>query len=77
MTSATVGQRYQVVIPKAERQRLGIRPLSKVNVEARDGCLVIHPVTVQGVRGLGRELADATDATDYVRQLRREWDPRP
>jgi AbrB family looped-hinge helix DNA binding protein len=77
MTTATVGRRYQVVIPKAERQRLGLRPLSKVNVEAQGNCLILHPLTTAGVRGLGRELADAMDATDYVRQLRAEWGQRP
>lgn len=77
MTSATVGKRYQVVIPRAERRRLGLRPLSKVNIEARDGCLVVYPVTSRGLRGLGAELADGTDATDYVCRLRAEWDRHP
>jgi len=76
MTTATVGRRYQVVIPKAERLRLGLKPFSKVNVEARANCLVLHPMTMHGVRGLGKDLADATDATDYVRQLRAEWGQR-
>ena len=77
MTTATVGQRYQVVIPKEERRRLGLKPFSKVNVEVRDGCLVLHPLTTDGVRGLGADLADGTDATDFVRQLRAEWGQRP
>jgi hypothetical protein len=28
-------------------------------------------------RGIGTELADGTDAQDYVNQLRSEWDHRP
>jgi len=77
MTTATVGQRYQVVIPKKERRSLGLKPKSKVNVEVRDGCLVLHPVTTDGIRGLGAGLADGTDATDYVCHLRAEWGRRP
>jgi AbrB family looped-hinge helix DNA binding protein len=77
MTSATVGSRFQVVIPREERRRLGIKPLSRVNVEARRDCIVLFPVTSRGLRGLGAELADGTDATDYVRHLREEWGCRP
>ena len=39
MTTATVGSRFQVVIPKEVRQRLGIKPLSRMNVEARKDCI--------------------------------------
>ncbi len=74
MTSATVGKRYQVVIPKKERTRLHLKPNSRVSVEARDNCLVIYPVTEERLRGIGRDLADGTDATDYIRRLRKEWE---
>jgi len=77
MTTATVGSRFQVVIPKEERQRLGIKPMSRVNVEAREDCIVLFPATSRRLRGLGASLADGTDATDYVRRLREEWGQRP
>lgn len=76
MTTATVGQRYQVVIPRAERQRLGLRPLSRVNVEGNNQCIILYPVTSKGVRGIGKELVDGKDATDYVKKLRAEWGGR-
>ena len=76
MTTATVGKRYQMVIPRKERERLGIRPLCKVKVEAREHCLVVYPVATRGMRGLGADVADGTDATDYVRRLRAEWGRR-
>lgn len=76
MTTAKVGQRYQVVIPRAERQRLGLRPASRVHVEGGDHCIVLYPVTSKGLRGLGRELADGGDAADYVKKLRAEWGSR-
>ena len=73
MTRATVGSRYQIVIPLAERRQSGIKPKSRVNVEARGDCIVLSPVASRGLRGVGVELADGTDATDYVRHLREEW----
>lgn len=77
MMTATVGSRFQVVIPKDGRERLGIKPLSRVNVETRRDCLVFYPVTSRRLRGLGSDLADGTDATDYVRHLREEWERCP
>lgn len=76
MTTATVGLRYQVVIPRGERKRIGLRPSSKVNVEARDRYLVLYPVTAENLRGIGASVADGSDATDYVKKLRAEWGAR-
>lgn len=77
MTTATVGARYQIVIPRKERERMGLKPHAKVAVESRGDCLVIYPVSADALRGIGRELRDGTDATAYVKRLRREWTGRP
>ena len=76
MNTATIGSRFQVVIPKEERERLDLKPNSFVNVEARDDCIMIFPVNFTRLRGLGRELATSEDAVDYVKQLRSEWNMR-
>lgn len=76
MSIATIGTRFQVVIPKEERRRLNLKPRTQVRVEARDGHLVIYPVGGQPLRGLGRDLADGQDAGGYIEQLRREWGSR-
>jgi len=76
MKFATIGSRFQVVIPKEERERLKLKPNTKVAIEAREGHLVLFPVRDGGWRGLGKELADGTDAGDYVKRLRREWNER-
>lgn len=76
MSTATVGSRYQVVIPRAVRKQIPLRPHSKVNIEVRDYCLVVCPVSVAGRRGIGKALANGKDATDYVRTLRSEWSRR-
>ncbi len=76
MKTITLGKRYQLTIPEQERKRLKLRPDSKLGIEAHARCLVLYPVTAHGLRGLGRELADPTDASDYVKKLRAEWDKR-
>jgi AbrB family looped-hinge helix DNA binding protein len=73
MSEATVGDRYQIVIPAAERKKIAIRPRQKVRVQAKDGRLIIEPLGSPPVLGLLRELRDGQDAVDYVRELRKEW----
>ena len=77
MSQATVGKRYQVVIPLKERAQLDIRPNTKVEIVAEGDRLVIYPVSPSRLKGIGRVVADGTDATDYVRRLRKEWEKRP
>jgi len=76
MTTATIGSKYQVVIPRAARKQIPLRPHSKVNIEVRGHCLVVYPNNVASWRGIGKALANGTDATDYVRALRAEWSRR-
>lgn len=76
MTQATVGERFQVVIPRQERERLGLKAHSQVWIEARGDHLVLRPVRPGDHRGIGRELRDGTDAAAYVRALRAEWGAR-
>ena len=76
MSIATVGSRYQVVIPREVRRRILLRPHSKVNIEVRNHCLVVYPVNVAGWRGIGKALVNGKDAADYVRSLRSEWSRR-
>jgi AbrB family looped-hinge helix DNA binding protein len=76
MTIATIGKRYQVVIPLRERKKLNIKPNSKVEVTTEDDKLIIYPISPTSFRGIGRDLSDEKDATDYVKKLRREWNER-
>jgi hypothetical protein len=41
-----------------------------------DDKLVIYPISPENFRGIGRDLSDEIDATDYVKKLRREWEER-
>jgi len=76
MSVATVGARYQVVIPLKERRKAGLQPGQKVNVILEEGRIVLEPVGQPKLRGLLREAGAPYDAVDYVRKLRREWDER-
>ena len=77
MTQATVGKRYQVVIPLKEREKLEIKPNTKVEVVAEGDRLIIYTLLPSKLKGIGREIADGIDATDYVSKLRSEWEKRP
>ena len=76
MTEATVGARYQVVIPKKERRRLKLKPGSKVDVQAENDRIVIYPAASKSWRGIGKDIAENGDASDYVKRLREEWGER-
>lgn len=76
MTKATIGARYQVVIPKNERRRLKLKPGLKVDVLAEKDRIVICPIAKQSWRGIGKDIADGVDASDYIKRLRDEWGER-
>ncbi len=76
MSHATVGQRYQVVIPALEREKLGIQAGDKVAVEVVDDHLELRVIDVRNLRGIGRELVSSEDPVNYVRELRAEWGTR-
>lgn len=58
---------------RAERTELMHELVEVMNTPApEDG-----QYNIMDFRGIGTELADGTDAQDYVNQLRSEWDHRP
>ena len=76
MSVATVGSRYQVVIPAAERRKLGLKPHDKVSVEVEGDAVVLRSVSRRACRGIAKDLYDGKDAVAYVRELRAEWEGR-
>jgi AbrB family looped-hinge helix DNA binding protein len=73
MSVATVGARYQIVIPLKERKHVGLKPNQKVQVSVEEDRIILEPIGNQQLRGLLSELRDKNDATSYVRKLRQEW----
>lgn len=55
MSTVTISPKYQVVIPKNARLKLGLRPGQKVEVLVYDGRVEFIPVrSVREARGLAR-----------------------
>jgi AbrB family looped-hinge helix DNA binding protein len=73
MSIVTVGERYQIVIPKNERRALHIKPHSRMNIVAEGSTLKIYDVSPSSLKGIGKTIADGIDASDYVKSLRQEW----
>lgn len=74
----TVSSKYQVVIPKAVRRALGLRPGDQLLVRLEDGRVVmrLRPRSyAQHLRGLHKEIWQGVDATEYVNQERESWEP--
>ena len=66
MTTVTVSEKYQVVIPKPVRNALGIRPGQKIEVMVYEGRATLVPVhgmkAVRGfLRGIDTEVARDKD----------------
>lgn len=76
MSTATVGTKFQVVIPSAEREQLGIQKGDKVAVQVVDDHLEVRVIDARKLRGIGAELEKEADPVSYVRELRAEWGHR-
>jgi len=77
MATATVSSKYQVVIPREVREKLGIRAGDQLIVEVDDGKVVMHLRPRSYTRymlGLGKEVWRGVDATEYVRKERGSWE---
>ncbi|NJL82326.1 MAG: AbrB/MazE/SpoVT family DNA-binding domain-containing protein [Chloroflexaceae bacterium] len=74
-SSAKLGARYQVVIPKDIRQALHLQPGDYLEVTVRDGQVVMTPRSSAAKRLFGkhREVWAGVDAVNYVRQERSAW----
>ncbi len=76
MTTVAVGEKYQVVIPKEIREKIGLRKHSRLQVAIENNQIIMRVPEVSYMRGIGRDLADGKEATAYVRELRAEWQTR-
>lgn len=75
MATATVSKKGWVVIPKAIRDRLGIKPGSRVSIDERDGVLVVVPVPddpIEAAYGILRGLGGPSLVEETIREHREE-----
>lgn len=67
---AVVAERAQVTIPKARRDKLGIRPGMALEFSAKDGLLVAQKAETDPVSKVFGCLARGVDTDRFIRELR-------
>ncbi|MBI3459552.1 AbrB/MazE/SpoVT family DNA-binding domain-containing protein [Candidatus Acetothermia bacterium] len=73
----TISSKYQVVIPKAVRKALGLRPGDQLLVQLEDGKIVMRPRPqsyTKHLRGLHKNVWKGLEATEYVKRERESWE---
>lgn len=76
LDTAKVSGRYQIVIPKRVRERLGLQPgdYLLLSVEGDKVVMRLRPRSyAEHLRGLHKEVWQDVEAEDYVRQERETW----
>jgi len=72
---AIVSEKGQVTIPKALRERLGIRPGEQLEFEEESGRLVAHKVSPRDAIDEAYGILDLPEGTDaFLAQIRGEAD---
>ena len=75
--NSRMGERGQVTIPKAMRDRLGLRPGEEVEFEEHDDCLILrkrdHPDALAALRGSITWKGSVDEYLDGARGP--AWDP--
>lgn len=77
MTTATIGARFQVVIPVDVRKNINLKPHQKIMIERKDDVIVLRPMGGgQSYRGIAKTIRTKEDPVDYISRLRNEWNQR-
>jgi AbrB family looped-hinge helix DNA binding protein len=79
MTTTTLSSKYQIVIPKAIRQKMNLKagmPITLYSLDEGRAILVKQPKKiVKTLRGLGKEVWQSLGGADtYIKQERASWD---
>jgi len=77
ITTVKLSSRYQVVIPKEVRKRLGLHGGDQLAVEVDGEKVVLRPRPKNYTNytlGLGKKVWQGIDATEYVRKERESWE---
>lgn len=78
MSQATVGSKYQIVIPKEVRSKVkNIKPGAKVEIYTLGTTIKIDPDQkgwVERTRGIAKEAWKGINTTKYLEELKNEWD---
>jgi AbrB family looped-hinge helix DNA binding protein len=75
--SVKVSKRYQIAVPAAARERLGINRGDRLIVDIQDGMLILLPEPHSYARhlaGLHHEIWDGVDTQEYIAGERNQWE---
>lgn len=76
-TTVKVSKRYQIVVPKAARNRLNIQSGDRLLVDIQDGMIILLPQPknyTQQLAGMHREIWEGIDTETYLNEERNAWD---
>lgn len=71
-----VSSKYQIVIPRDAREKLNLKVGDKLIIKANNEKIIIYPQPRSYTKyalGLGKEIWQDIDATEYVRKERQTW----
>jgi AbrB family looped-hinge helix DNA binding protein len=74
-----ISRKNQISVPAATRRQLAIGPGDRLDVDVRDGAIVLRPrraMLVDELRDLAPQLWQDVDASAYIDELRDEWSDR-
>lgn len=75
-TMITVSSKYQIVIPREAREKLNLKAGDKLIIKANNEKITIYPQPKSYAKyalGLGKEIWQGVDATEYVKKERQIW----
>jgi len=71
-----VSSKYQIVIPREAREKLNLKAGDKLIIKANNEKIIIYPKPKNYAKyslGLGKEIWQGIDATEYVKKERETW----
>jgi len=71
-----VSSKYQIVIPREAREKLNLKAGDKLIIKANNEKIIIYPQPKSYAKyalGLGKEIWQGIDATEYVKKERETW----
>jgi AbrB family looped-hinge helix DNA binding protein len=72
-TMIKISSKYQIVIPREVREKLNLKAGDKLIIKANNEKIIIYPQPKNYAKyalGLGKEIWQGIDATEYVRKQR-------
>jgi len=75
-TMIKVSSKYQIVIPREVREKLNLKAGDKLIIKTNNEKIIIYPQPKSYTKytlGLGKEIWEGIDATEYVRKEREAW----